>query len=333
MTDRAGGTIPAEGETFSSDPFIDSLGKVTVKDVVGEKTVRPKKYTAQTLIRLLIVLVCLGVFIYSTIMLIDRINDYGESEDFYDSLADMWYSGSGIGNNPFGKVEYSFRDFRKSKTYDLENSEKNAEALNGEAAAAVDSEQLIWIKSKLNALKSQCRDIAGWIKIDNTLIDYPIVQTDNNEFYLNHRFDGEFSKSGAIFVDYRNNRNFSDNKNTVIYGHNTLAKQMFGELDKFFTKSFFKNNKFVFIYTDQGIYKYEIFCVAKVNIFVDYTRTYFYDSNDFLEFVYAMKSRSVYKTDAEFTANDRILTLSTCTNSYNNEERYCIMAKLIEIQK
>ena len=315
------------------DPFMESLEAVSVTDIRAGDTQKSKKNVAQTLIRLLVILVCLVIFIYSTVLLVERITDYARSDELYDSIASIWYSGETEGNNPFGKVQYSFKDYSKSKTYDMENSDKQSPGEVDIPETVADSDLMIRIKAKINALKTQNKDIMGWITVDNTVIDYPIVASVDNTFYLNHAFDGSFSKSGAIFADYRNEPNFDDNYNTVIYGHNLMSGMMFSDMDKFFTKSFFKNNRYFYIYTERGIYVYETFCIAKVSIRVDYTRTEFFDSNEFLEFVYAMKSRSVYKTDTEFTENDRIVTLSTCTNAGNQAERYCLMAKLVEIRK
>ena len=318
---------------IDSDIFMISLSEMTGDEIVQTKIKKSKAEIRSLIIRIAVIVVCLAVFLYSTALLIDRVSDYSTSGDLYDSLSSMWYSGDFSGSNNFGSLEYLSKDFTFAKTADYNASQSMSDEISDTTVTQADTELMIWIKSMFSSLKRRNKDTMGWITIDNTNIDYPIVYCDDNSYYLTTSFDGTYSKAGTIFADYRNAKNFDDNYNTVIYGHNLMAGTMFSELDKFFTKSFFNNNRNIYIYTDKGIYVYETFCVSKVKVTVDYTRVKFDTSDEFVDFCYAMKKRSVYKTDTQFTGNDRIITLSTCTNAHDASERYCVMAKLVEVQK
>lgn len=317
-----------------NDPFLHSVDMLTEKDIVVNMSARKKKISSSFLIRALLVLVFAGVFVYSVFLLLDRAGEYTRADNLYDSIADLW-NDEGFGlTNPFGQVQYASKDSQASATVDYESAQNVQENAGSQIQqGSIESSELIAIKAKMNALKIQNKDTIGWITINNTVIDYPVVLYKDNDYYLTHSFDHTYSIAGTLFADYRNGPVFEDNYNTIIYGHNLISGKMFSDLDKFFTKSFFESNKNIYIYTVDGIYVYEVFNVVKISTTVNYIRTYFETPNDFIEFAYAMKAQSVYNTDTQFNANDRLLTLSTCTNSHNSAERYCIQARLVEIKK
>ena len=315
------------------DSFLSSLNSITANDIKPAEVTPPKRRIASGLIRIGVIIVCIAVFIYSVTLLIRRVGEYTKSEDLYGLLADIWYTDDYNGSNPYGNVEYSLKDGSAAATLDYASSQNAVEESVSDVVVRNDSDLLVYIKSKMNALKKQNADAVGWITIDNTNIDYPIAYGRDNDYYINHAFDGSYSFAGTIFIDYRDEPNFDDNYNTVLYGHNLLSGKMFSQLDKFFTKSFFKKNRYIYIYNPNGMYVYQTFCVTKIDISINYTRVFFAMPDDFIEFAYGMKARSVFSTDTTFNGNDRILTLSTCTNGSNSAERYCIMAKLVEIRR
>ena len=107
---------------------------------------------------------------------------------------------------------------------------------------------------------------------------------------------------------------------------------MFNTLDYFFNEEFFKNNKYIEIYTFDGIFTYEIFAVYITDMYYQYIRPAFTSGKDFVDFAYEMKSNSIYEREGiEFAENDRIITLSTCTNSSQNE-RIAVQAKIVKIE-
>lgn len=321
----------------TGDPFLDSLYEYTPKKDEAPKSKTPKKNMLTLFLRWGALVICLGVLIGSVVSIINSMVGYQEAGAYYDQLADIWASEPDADGNLFGKLALGVKDQTNRTTADY------ADAQNGSADSQpieeieADSETLTYIKAKLSALRVQNNDLVGWISIPDTRIDYPVVHTTDNEYYLNHGFDRSYLAAGSIFVDYRNSKDLSENYNTVIYGHNMLSGAMFSCISDFFSKSYFNENRLIYIYTDNGIYVYKTFNIYKVRIDKDvsYIDTEFESGEKFVEFCNRMmRSSAVRVDDITFAETDKIITLSTCTNSRNSEnERYCLQAKLIEIQK
>ena len=176
---------------------------------------------------------------------------------------------------------------------------------------------------KLLTINSQT---IGWISVPGTNIDYPYVQTDNNDYYLTHSFDYTPNSAGWVFMDYRNKSDFS-HKNTIIYAHGRYDKTMFGSLSTLLNKSWKANlNKNITTLTPTGSYIWEVFSVYHIPTTSDYLRINFSGDKDFTDFINTLKSRSAYDLGVSMSATDRILTLSTC---YNKSEKLVVHAKLI----
>ncbi len=190
------------------------------------------------------------------------------------------------------------------------------------------NEELEMVRAKLSSLAQKNPDLYGWISVEGTNINYPIVQGDDNSYYLNHAYTGDYLPIGAIFVDYRNNTSITKNYNTVIYGHNITSGTMFHDIEKFYNDDYF-NEKYIVIYTMDGIYYYKPFSIYKARYDYQYFRTAFTSADDFISFANEMRDNSQKEKDIEFTKNDRILTLSTCTNVINSE-RYALHARLVK---
>ncbi len=321
---------------IDNDPFLSSVDALSSKDIVV--SAKKKLVLSPSMIaRICLVLIFSGIFLYSLYLLLERGGEYSRADKLYDQIADLWNDSSYGLTNPFGSVQYASKDTLGQATVDFAGAQNKDDSQGPSINEEVlESSELIAIKAKMNALKIQNKDTVAWITIPGTNIDYPVVLCDNNEYYLTHSFDRTYSIAGTLFADRRNKADLEKNYNTIIYGHNLMSGKMFSELDKFFTKSFFNTYKNIYIYTENGIYVYEVFNVTKMSIEVDYIQTRFELPKDFIEFGYAMKAHSIYQKeikDVQFGADDRILTLSTCTNAHNAAERYCIQAKLVEIKK
>ena len=180
-------------------------------------------------------------------------------------------------------------------------------------------------------LKKQNPDIYAWINIPGMVIDYPVLRNTNNDrFYLTHTVDLKKSKCGAIYTHNYNDMEFND-FNTVIYGHNMKNGTMFGSLKKFRDNTFFEQNRFINIYMPGRILKYEIFAAY---VFDDRHILLNFDFSDmnvrkeYLDMIFSTRKVSAnIKRDITVTENDKIITLSTCTN--NNNERYLVQGVLI----
>ena len=171
-------------------------------------------------------------------------------------------------------------------------------------------------------------DTIGWINLENSSVNYPIVQTKDNEFYLNHTFDKSYNSSGWIFADFRCKPNFAS-KNTTIYGHNRKDTSMFATLKNVIEENWYKKSKYLTITTPEGNRIYEVFSTYKIKAETYYSTPDFFSDTEYFEFLNAMKNRSVYDFDAAPSISDSIVTLSTCAN--NNSYRVVLHAKLISI--
>lgn len=176
-------------------------------------------------------------------------------------------------------------------------------------------------------------DVCAWIKIDGTVIDYPILQSDpeaNDNYYLDHDINRQEKRAGSIYIQKLNSKLFTD-PNTLIYGHNMLNGTMFGQLKKYRDKAFFDQNRYIEVYTPGHILKYEIISAFVyddrhiLNSFkfkVEAERQEFFDT--------CVNPPSVKKQvleGASLELDDKIITLSTCTS--NDSERYLVVGKLI----
>ena len=182
-------------------------------------------------------------------------------------------------------------------------------------------------KKEIIDLSNINKDYKGWITIKNTNIDYPIVQSKNNSYYLNKDINKNYLPSGSIFLDFRNN-GFED-KNTVIYGHYMRNKTMFGQLKNYKKKDFFDKNKLVSVSTPNGeVLNYEIFSVYVTDKDDNYIKTNFENDFDYGIFLKKITDKSMFKPNINLTTNDKILTLSTCSYDFKNA-RMVVHAKLL----
>ncbi|WP_300282079.1 class B sortase [Peptacetobacter sp.] len=177
-------------------------------------------------------------------------------------------------------------------------------------------------------LKNINPDYRLWLFVENTNINYPVVSYGNNDYYLFRDFLGEDSKSGTLFMDYRNN--FEEDKSTVIYGHNMKNKTMFNNLELFKEKSFWNKNSLIHIYRGDYEYIYKPFSIFVAEPSFDYVRVGFNGENDFNDYINIVKKHSTFwDNNSNLTLNDKILTLSTCSYEFN-DARTVLQAKLIE---
>ena len=161
-----------------------------------------------------------------------------------------------------------------------------------------------------NKLLEINNQVVGWIKIEDTDINYPIVKGEDNSYYLNHNILNESSQNGWIFMDYRNSDDFSDN-NTVLYGHNIKSGIMFSDLTKIYNG---KANKDIIVYLKNGnIYRYAIYSCYMSEPDDISINTNVKDST-LTDYMNQMKNRSVRQYNVNIVLNDNI-TLSTCDSS------------------
>ncbi|MBR0429501.1 MAG: class B sortase [Lachnospiraceae bacterium] len=183
---------------------------------------------------------------------------------------------------------------------------------------------------------SQNPDLVGWLTIQGTKVDYPVVQkTEDNDYYLNHSFDGSEDSAGTIYVDYRSDI-VNPTTNTMVYGHNMKNGTMFGSLKNYLQEDFFKEYRYIQFNT---IYEHRLYQVVSVGLsevaYQDENSYRYYNfiqannMEEWQEFVDNVNSLAIYQSDVTLEPSDEILTLSTC-NSYTEDGRLFIVAKRIQ---
>lgn len=183
------------------------------------------------------------------------------------------------------------------------------------------------IDVNFNELKKINKNVAGWIKVNGTNINYPFVQASNNKYYLTHSFDNSWNSAGWVFLDSRNNK--TNNKNTIIYAHGRTDKTMFGSLKNVLSSSWQNNsnNYVIKISTEDENSLWQIFSTYHIPTTSDYLVTDFNTDHEFIEFVNKLIKRSSFDFNTTVNTTDNILTLSTC---YNNSDKMVVHAKLIK---
>lgn len=186
------------------------------------------------------------------------------------------------------------------------------------------------------ALQQQNPDVYAWIQVPGTEVDYPILQSSNdNTYYLNHTIDGEEKKEGAIFTENYNTKTFED-PNTVIYGHDMKNGSMFQSIHKYMDRSFFDNNRDIVIYMPNQIFRYKIFAAYLTDnrhLLMNYN---FWSKDEYQQYLNSISSmrdmNAFIDTSMEVTNEDKIITLSTCYAGISTQ-RYLVQAVLVSIEK
>lgn len=212
-------------------------------------------------------------------------------------------------------------------------TEENIEIIEQNA----DKQEPYWDYIKMNLIDVNFDELLkinnetiGWIQVNGTNINYPFVQTTNNDYYLNHSFDKSYNGGGWVFLDYRNDLSKSE-KNTIIYGHGRQNQTIFGTLKNTLKNEWLENkdNHIIKLSTKYENTLWQIFSVYRIPTTNDYIRTKFLSDTDFKNFANKILERSIYDFNTTINETDQILTLSTC---YNNDDKIVIHAKLIKKQ-
>ena len=180
----------------------------------------------------------------------------------------------------------------------------------------------------LDAIYATINDVVGWIKINGMKLDNPIMQTTDNAFYLSHNYKGEKARTGAIFLDYRNNSQFTD-RHSIIYGHVLRNGSMFGQLAQYSTNDFAKEHKEITVELENETLFLEVFAAYETTADFYYIETQFTDDS-FEQFITTIQNKSLISMDATVTSDDQIVTLSTCTKSTDEKERFVVHTKIVE---
>jgi sortase B len=168
-----------------------------------------------------------------------------------------------------------------------------------------------------DALKAENRDYVAWIRLPGTIIDYPVMQGSDNDYYLERLPNRRANAAGSIFMDFRNSPDFTD-KNTVIYGHYMRSGDMFTALRNYREARFARQNPYVYIYTPEKDYVIELIAGYLLDSAKEVPLMSFRDDDSFLQYVENIKNRSLFRSYAHVDADDRLVTLATCAYDFEN---------------
>ncbi len=190
------------------------------------------------------------------------------------------------------------------------------------------------ILEEYRTLYSKNKKLIGWLKIDDTNIDYPVMQTANNEYYLDHNFDQEYDKNGSLFLD-KDCDVVDRNTNLIIYGHHMKSGRMFGNLNQYSSEEYGKKHSLIQFDTIYEKGTYEVMYVFRSRIYnedeVVFKYYQFFDAASEKEFesnMQEMAALSLYDTGVTASFGDELLTLSTCDNS-ETDGRFVVVAKRV----
>ena len=179
--------------------------------------------------------------------------------------------------------------------------------------------------TKIKKLQEENSDIVGWIEVEGTNINYPVLQGEDNEYYLTHNYKKEKSQKGSIFLSKDYDLKLPSD-NLLIYGHNLISGQMFNNLLKYKDREFYEKHPNIRFTTAKEDFKFEIFSVfyskvflkSEENVFRYYNFVTAKSEKDYNNFVENAKKASIYDTNKEAEYGDRLITLVTC--SYHVED-------------
>ena len=318
--------------------FINSLDSLTVNDIVppGRKKHKKKSLSFSKFSRILVLFLCFAVFLYCISELTTIMNDYQRGDDLYDEIVKGYYSAlldvipGNVNQMIISGIDMPMASFFEIK----ENGPQIYDPPNNVINRVTSSAKFIKLRAWLEELRdTQNKDTYGHIYIPNSKINYPMVQCEDNDYYLTHAYNGSPLAVGAIFIDCRNEKNVEKNRNIVIYGHNMLNGSMFCDATKFLDEDFFMNPaNDIEITTFDGIYTFRVFSAYTTDKYDNYFKTYFPTEEEFIQFCIDREAKSLYhREDVSFNPDDVIITLSTCILG-NDDGRYAIHAKLIKVE-
>ena len=178
------------------------------------------------------------------------------------------------------------------------------------------------------ALQEINPDVVGWIQIPETVVDYPIVQGPDNQYYLDRDWQRSHNRAGAIFMDYRNDPDAlaEPQNHTILYGHHMRDGSMFRALVNYKEPGYLNDHPVIVIQDLYDSHAYEIFSVYVTTTDFYYIETEFPTAMEYVLFIKGLQKKSIHPSDVVLTAHDHVLTLSTCTYEYD-DARFVVHAR------
>lgn len=185
------------------------------------------------------------------------------------------------------------------------------------------------ISVDFDTLMKENSDIIGWLYCENTVINYPVVQTSDNDYYLRRDLHGEYLRTGTLFADYRCAA-VGTAQNHIIYGHNMKNSAMFGTLINYSEQEYYDAHPVLYYLTPDKDYRIDLFAGFTTDAGADIYRTEFESIEKFEEFLQEIKAKSSFESGVAVTGDDNIVMLSTCSYEFN-DARYVVFGKLTSL--
>ncbi|MCR5576993.1 MAG: class B sortase [Oscillospiraceae bacterium] len=172
-------------------------------------------------------------------------------------------------------------------------------------------------------------DIIGWIFGEGTNVDYPILQAEDNDYYMDHLYTREYNTAGSIFADCRNKADFSD-RNTVVFGHHMANGTMFGSIEHYKSQDFYDATPTMMLYTPDGDYRIELISGTHESGDEQFWDFNFNTEEEFLKYVESFQKRSTFKSSVEVQPGDSLISLCTCAYVFDNA-RFMLIGRLVPL--
>lgn len=252
-----------------------------------------------------LIVVLLGVFLFSAWQIIDILTEYRKGEQTYERL-----------EHYISMPETTPKETTPNKTdKDAQTPETQPEEVESP-----------FPEVDFAALKVINEDVVGWIYIPDTRVNYPIVQGENNDEYLYHLLTGEYNGSGSIFLESKVKRDFTT-RNSPIYGHNMKNDTMFADIVDYKSQEFFDAHPTAMLMTPEKNYYVHLFSGYVTDSWGSAWDTSFTDET-FASWLKEVKGKSKFTSDVVPTATDKVLTFSTCT--YDIEDGRFVLHGILE---
>lgn len=322
-------------DNFSEEDFVSSLKEFKAEDITPAevnhiKRKKKKLSLLANITQLIIFTLCASVVILCAVTLTKSIRDKIVGENIYSNtdFDRFTLTNESRFNHPSGLTMLK-GDAEMLSLYDrIAQGKSDSSSSNNQYSKKLDA-----MRASLTALKAQNSDVYGWIYVENTVIDHPIMRGEDNDYYLDHAYTGESLPIGSIFADSTTADKLTYNYNTVIYGHNVVdvagsKSSMFHDVTKFFDEEFFNSNK-IYVYTMDGVFIFKPISVYSTTYDSEYYRFIFNSEDDFIKYANGVVGASQIPSGEKFENGDKMISLYTCTNGVNNF-RYALHGKLIE---
>lgn len=317
--------------------FVQSLEYVTADDL-GAPPKKKKKDPVDVIIELFrkaIFWAAVVAFFVSGYQIVAKLYSYHQADEIYGGFENIF----DMTDRREDLVAYAIRSSAMSTLTPVNGTKEESDTNANAGYDTQFNEKLMIVQGQLQLLRNENKDVVGWIEMPgDTKINYPVVQGEDNDYYLHYAYNGAYNPAGSIYLDYRNSVSVSTNRHTVIYGHNMESgSPMFANLLHFQDESYWKNNRYIHIYTDEAMYTYEVFAAYETSPQLagvenhSWRMNFNKDEKLFLQWVDSVRARSDISPKVTIEGNSRILTLSTCMNV--NENRYVVHAVLAEVSK